>query len=83
MDPYSMMIMISIGNVVGWLAGMYVKNALPGLLGHIVVSTIGAFIGGYVSLWIFGESAKFSMLISAIIGAVLLLTVVRFRTWRS
>ena len=83
MDPSSMMIMISIGNVVGWLAAIYVKNALPGLIGHVVISMIGAFIGGYLSLRFFGESAKFSMLINAFLGAVLLLYVVRFRNWRS
>ena len=83
MDPYSMMIIISIGNVVGWLTGMYVKNALPGLIGHVVISTIGAFIGGYLSLRICTESDKFSMIISACIGAVLLLFVVRFRNWSS
>ncbi|MDH3911406.1 MAG: GlsB/YeaQ/YmgE family stress response membrane protein [Rhodospirillales bacterium] len=78
-----MMIIISIGNVVGWLASIYVKNALPGLLGHVVISTTGAFIGGYLSLRIFSESDKFSMIISAFIGAALLLFIVRFRNWRS
>jgi uncharacterized membrane protein YeaQ/YmgE (transglycosylase-associated protein family) len=77
------MIIISIGNVVGWLAAMYVKNALPGLLGHVVISTIGAFIGGCLSLRILGESNKFAMIINAFIGAALLLYIVRFRTWRS
>ncbi len=83
MDPYSMMIMFSIGNVVGWLTGMYVKNALPGLIGHVVISTIGAFIGGYLSLGIFTESDKISMIVSGFIGAVILLYVLRFRIWRS
>jgi uncharacterized membrane protein YeaQ/YmgE (transglycosylase-associated protein family) len=83
MDTYSMMIMISIGNVVGWLAAMYVANALSGLIGHVVVSTIGAFIGGYLSLELIGEGAKFSMIICAFVGAVLLLYVTRLRNWRS
>ena len=83
MDPYSMMIIISIGNVVGWLAGLYVRNALPGLIGHVVISTIGAFIGGYLSLRIFPEFDKLGMIVSALIGAALLLYVVRFKNWRS
>ena len=83
MDPYSMMIIISIGNVVGWLAGIYVKNALPGLIGHVVISTIGAFVGGYLSLRVFPGFGKYGMIISAFIGAALLLFVVRFRNWRS
>jgi uncharacterized membrane protein YeaQ/YmgE (transglycosylase-associated protein family) len=44
MDPLGMMIILSIGNVVGWLTAMYVKNALPGLIGHIVISTIGVLL---------------------------------------
>jgi uncharacterized membrane protein YeaQ/YmgE (transglycosylase-associated protein family) len=83
MDPYSMMIMISIGNVVGWLANMYVTNALSGLIGHVVISTIGAFIGGYFLLRFLAESDNLSMIVSAFIGAGLLLFLVRFRNWRS
>jgi uncharacterized membrane protein YeaQ/YmgE (transglycosylase-associated protein family) len=78
-----MMIILSIGNVVGWLAAMYVKNALPGLMGHIVISTIGAFIAGYLSLRIFPQFDILGMIISAFLGAVLLLIAVRFRSWRS
>ncbi len=55
MDPVSMMIILSIGNVVAWLAGMYVKNALPGLIGHVVVSTIGALNADYLCLRILLE----------------------------
>jgi uncharacterized membrane protein YeaQ/YmgE (transglycosylase-associated protein family) len=44
MDPVSMMLVLSIGSIVGWLAAMYVKDALPGLIGHVVIATIGAFI---------------------------------------
>jgi len=76
-----MMIILSIGNVVGWLAAMYVKDALSGLIGHIVISTIGAFIAGYLSLRIFPEFDKFGMIVGAFIGAVLLLFIVRFRNW--
>ena len=83
MDPYSMMIVISIGTVVGWLAAMYVKHALPGLIGHVVVSTVGAFVAGYASLRILPEFGKFGMIVGAFIGAALLLYVVRFRNWRS
>jgi uncharacterized membrane protein YeaQ/YmgE (transglycosylase-associated protein family) len=83
MDPYSMMIVISIGNVVGWLAAMYVKNALPGLLGHVVVSTAGAFLGGDLALGLFGACAKFGMIIGAFIGAALLLYLLRLRVWRA
>jgi uncharacterized membrane protein YeaQ/YmgE (transglycosylase-associated protein family) len=83
MHPVSMMIILSIGNVVGWLAAMYVKDALPGLMGHIVISTIGAYIAGYWSLRIFPEFDILGMIISAFLGAAFLLFAVRFRKWRS
>ena len=58
MDPISQMIMISIGNVVAWLAAIYVKDALPGLIGNLVISTTGAFVAGYLCLRFLPELDK-------------------------
>lgn len=81
MDLASIIILLSIGNVVGWLAAIYVKGALRGLIGHVAIATIGAFGSGYLSQTLFPEFEKLGMTLAAISGAVLLLFAVRFREW--
>ena len=79
MDPLSMFIFLSIGNVVGWLAGMYWKNALPGLIGHVVVSTIGAFVAGFLMLRFIQYITGLGVIAGAFVGAALLLYFVRLK----
>ncbi len=74
-------IVISIGQVVAWLVILYVDNSGRRLLGHAFVTTIGAFTGGFLSLWIWSEADKFALIISAFLGAGILLYVVRYRYW--
>lgn len=82
MDPFSVIIVLSIGNIVAWLAALYVKDAARGLIGHVVVATTGAFIAGYLALWLFPDLYAFGMMTGAFMGAVFMLYFVRFRTWR-
>ena len=68
-----------IGGLIGWLAGIIVKGRGFGILGDIVVGVVGAVLGG----WLFqtlGISTYSSLgaLITALIGAVLLVAVTRF-----
>ena len=65
MDPFSIVIILSIGNVVAWLAALYVKDAARGLIGHVVVATTGAFIAGYLALWLFPNLYAFGMMTGA------------------
>ena len=82
MDPVSVIIILTIGNIVAWLAALYVKDAARGLIGHVVVATAGAFIAGYLTLWLFPNLYAFGMMTGAFIGAVFMLYFVRLRTWR-
>ena len=82
MDTFSVVIIFSIGNIVAWLAALYVKDAERGLIGHVVVATTGAFIAGFLTRWLFPTLYTFGMMIGAFLGAVFLLYFVRFRTWR-
>ena len=79
MHPVDMFILISIGQVVGWLAALYVEKDLRRCFVHFIVTTIGAFIGGYLSLRLISEYSKFSMILSAFFVAILLLATLRFR----
>jgi uncharacterized membrane protein YeaQ/YmgE (transglycosylase-associated protein family) len=71
------LIWILVGAVAGWLAGQIVKGGDFGLVGDIVIGIIGAFIGG----WLFGGivvvGGIVGMILSATLGAVILLVVIR------
>ncbi len=73
-----------IGLCAGWLAGQIVKGSGFGLLGDLIVGMVGAMIGGFL----FSEMGVYhgglvGSLLSATVGAILLLLILRwFRTRR-
>lgn len=74
----SLLILLIIGAVAGWLAGIVVKGYGFGLLGNIVVGIVGAFIGGYVfSALGVGTNGLIGQIICAAVGAVILLFVIK------
>ncbi len=79
MNVVDMFILLSIGQVVAWLVTIYVSNGGRRLFGDVIVTTIGAFIGGYLSLRLLSEFSKFSMIFSAFFVSFLLLITLRFR----
>jgi uncharacterized membrane protein YeaQ/YmgE (transglycosylase-associated protein family) len=72
-----------IGLIAGWLASMIMGRGGYGVVGDIVVGVVGAFIGGFVAqlLGLAGPSAgnpfSWASLIFAIIGAIILIAIVR------
>jgi uncharacterized membrane protein YeaQ/YmgE (transglycosylase-associated protein family) len=72
-----------IGLIAGWLASVVMGRGGYGIVGDIVVGIVGAFIGGLIArlLNIGGPAASdpFSWvsLIFAIIGAIILIAIVR------
>ena len=79
MGPQDILIWLVIGAVAGWLAGQFIRGGGFGLIGDIVVGILGAVIAGYL-LPLIGVhlGAGFTRsVISAFIGACLLLTIVR------
>ncbi len=74
----SLLIFLLIGALAGWLAGVIMKGGGFGLIGDIVVGVLGSLLGGWllpkVGLSIGGEFGGF---ITAVIGAVILLFIVR------
>jgi uncharacterized membrane protein YeaQ/YmgE (transglycosylase-associated protein family) len=79
MDLQSLIVLLLVGLVAGWLAGQFVKGGGFGLIGDIIVGIVGALIAG----WLFpllGVSLGGGILgaiISATIGAVILLVIIR------
>jgi uncharacterized membrane protein YeaQ/YmgE (transglycosylase-associated protein family) len=78
MDIQTLLIILAIGAVAGWLAGMLMKGGGYGLLGDIVIGIIGAFIGGFL-FGLLGISAGglIGQIITATAGAVVLIFVLR------
>lgn len=72
-------IMLAIGAVAGWLAGVIMQGYGFGLIGNIVVgivgSVIGTFVAGLLNLSL-GLPELASTLIWATLGAVILLFII-------
>ena len=73
-----LIIFLVIGALAGWLAGVIMKGGGFGVIGNIVVGVVGSFLGGWLlpklGLSIGGDFGGF---ITAVIGAVILLFIVR------
>jgi uncharacterized membrane protein YeaQ/YmgE (transglycosylase-associated protein family) len=73
-----LIIVLIIGALAGWLAGLVMKGRGFGLLGDIVVGIVGAFLGSFL-LAVFGIAfyGLLGTLLTAFLGAVVLLFIVR------
>jgi uncharacterized membrane protein YeaQ/YmgE (transglycosylase-associated protein family) len=73
-----LIIFLLIGALAGWLAGVIMKGGGFGLIGDIIVGILGSLLGGWLlpklGIAIGGEFGGF---ITAVIGAVILLFIVR------
>ena len=76
----SIIIMLIVGAVAGWLAGQIVRGFGFGLLWNIVIGIVGAFIGVWLLTQLgFVPFAGFvGSIVNATIGAVILLVIVGF-----
>lgn len=80
MQIESLLILLLIGAVAGYLAGLIVKGYGFGLVGNIVVGIVGALLGGWLlpRLGLFTGGGIVGDIISATIGAVVLLILIGF-----
>jgi len=74
---------ILIGLVAGWLGSLIVKGTGSGLLLNLVIGVIGSVLGG----WLFGlmglaTTSMWGSLITAVVGAIVLLLIVSLFTRR-
>jgi uncharacterized membrane protein YeaQ/YmgE (transglycosylase-associated protein family) len=75
----SVVVILLVGLVAGFLAGKIVRGAGFGLIGDLCIGIVGAFIGDWLlpQLGIHLGTGIISAIINATIGAVLLLFVLR------
>ncbi len=75
----SLLVILFVGLVAGWLAGEIMRGYGFGLIGDMVVGIIGAFIGDWLlpRLGIHLGVGLIAAIINATIGAVVLLLIIR------
>lgn len=75
----SIIVLLLVGAVAGWLAGKIVSGYGYGLIGNVVVGILGAFIASWVlpRLGIGVGGGILASIIHATIGAVILLALLR------
>jgi uncharacterized membrane protein YeaQ/YmgE (transglycosylase-associated protein family) len=75
----SLLVIIFVGIVAGWLAGRVMAGGGFGLIGDLVVGLIGAFIGDWLlpQLGAHFGTGIVALIINAFIGAVILLLILR------
>ncbi|MCX7678305.1 MAG: GlsB/YeaQ/YmgE family stress response membrane protein [Spirochaetes bacterium] len=69
--------LLIIGLVAGWLAGVMWKGRGFGIVGNIVVGIIGSFIGGVMVRFVgFIPQGTIASIVTAVIGALALLWII-------
>ena len=79
MSSESLLIILIVGLVAGWLAGQIVQGTGFGLIGDLIIGIAGAFVGGWLlpQLGVHLGSGTVSAIIDATIGALILLLIMR------
>lgn len=83
MDPVGILIMLAIGAVAGWLAGVVYSGAGFGIVGNIIVGILGAIVAGALLPGFLHFPGIIGQIVSAAIGAVILLALVSFVSRRA
>ena len=75
----SLLVILIVGIVAGWLAGRLMEGGGFGLIGDLIVGLIGAFIGDWLlpRIGIHLGTGIIALILNALIGAVILLLLLR------
>jgi uncharacterized membrane protein YeaQ/YmgE (transglycosylase-associated protein family) len=75
----SLITIVLVGIVAGWLAGQIMRGGGFGLVGDLIIGVIGAFFGNWLfpQLGIHLGVGLVAQIISAAIGAIILLLIIR------
>jgi len=78
----SLLVILVVGIIAGWLAGQIVRGGGFGLIGDLVVGVIGAFIGDWLlpRLGVHLGVGTVALIVNATIGAIVLLFLIRLFT---
>ena len=75
----SLLVIVIVGIVAGWLAGLIVQGGGLGVIGDLVVGVLGAFVGDYLlaHLHVHLANGIVGAIVNATIGAIILLFLLR------
>jgi uncharacterized membrane protein YeaQ/YmgE (transglycosylase-associated protein family) len=83
----SILAWLVVGLIAGWLAGMVMKGGGYGVVGDIIIGIVGGLIGGFLASVIFGgdfvNGINIVSIVTAFVGAVILIALVRALPGRS
>jgi uncharacterized membrane protein YeaQ/YmgE (transglycosylase-associated protein family) len=84
MSGESLLVILFVGIVAGWLAGQIVRGGGFGLIGDLVVGVVGAFVASllFPRLGLHLGTGIVSEIIYSAIGAIVLLLVIRLVSGR-
>ncbi len=72
-DTESLIILLLVGLIAGWLAGQLIRGRGFGVILNIVVGIIGAYLGGIIFRAVgVGGNGTLWMIVSATVGAMVL-----------
>jgi len=79
MSGESLLVIIVVGVIAGWLAGQIVQGTGFGLIGDFIIGVVGAFIGSWLlpQLGVHIGVGMVAAIVNATIGAMLLLFLLR------
>ena len=79
MSNESLLVILVVGVVAGWLAGQIMQGGGFGILGDLVIGILGAFIGNWLlpQIGLHLGTGILAAILDATIGALLLLFVLR------
>jgi len=79
MQGQSLLVILVVGLIAGWLAGKVVRGTGFGLVADLCIGIIGAYIGDWLlpQLHVHIGTGMIELIISATIGAILLLVILR------
>jgi uncharacterized membrane protein YeaQ/YmgE (transglycosylase-associated protein family) len=79
LSSQSLLVILFVGIIAGWLAGRVMEGGGFGLIGDLLVGLIGAFIGDWLlpKLGIHLGVGMVALILNAFIGAVVLLLILR------
>lgn len=80
----SIVVILIVGIVAGWLAGLIVRGGGMGLIADFAVGIVGAFIGSWLlpRIGLILGTGLLSEIVNATIGAIILLLIIRLVTGR-
>ena len=79
---HSLLVIILVGIVAGWLAGRLVRGGGFGIIGDLLLGIVGAFIGNWLlpKIGLHLGTGIVSAIVNAALGAIVLLLVIRLLT---